>query len=63
LSLIRPDISEVFAQIFECNIASIKMSEKLDFKTVMKKESSNEEVLNYLPFNKKILVKKELSTK
>jgi hypothetical protein len=63
LSQIRPDISEVFAQIFECNLPSIRMIEKLSFKPVMTKESSNEEVLHYLPFYKKILMKKELFIK
>ncbi|MGA2408662.1 MAG: GNAT family N-acetyltransferase [Bacteroidales bacterium] len=63
LSQIRPDISKVFAQLFECNLPSIRMCEKLGFKTVMKIESANEEVLHYLPFNKKILMTKELFIK
>jgi hypothetical protein len=59
----RPDISEAFAQIFECNLSSIRLCEKLGFRKVMIKESLNDNVLNYLPFNRKILVKNELIIK
>jgi hypothetical protein len=60
LSNRRPDITAAYAQIFECNLPSIKMSEKQGFKIIMTKMSVNEDILQYLPCNKKILVKKEL---
>jgi len=60
LSRIKPDVSEVYAQIFSCNTPSVKTYEKANFKVIMIKESSNQEILKYLPSNKKILMKKEL---
>jgi hypothetical protein len=60
LSQLRPDISEIFTQIFECNRPSLRSAEKLGFKPVLIKESLKEEILNYLPFNKKILLKKTI---
>jgi hypothetical protein len=60
LSEIRPDISEIYAQIFNCNTPALKTFEKLNFKKVMMKESSREDITQYLPSNKKFLMKKEL---
>ena len=60
LSKSKPDISQVHAQIFGCNTPSIKTYEKANFTVVKIKESSNEEILNYLPSNKMILMKKEI---
>jgi hypothetical protein len=60
LSQIRPDISEIYDQIFDCNIPALKTDEKLNFKIVMVKESFRENITQYLPSDKKILVKKEL---
>ena len=54
----KTDVSEVYAQIFDCNIPSIKTYEKENFKVIMVKESLNKEILHYLPSNKKILMKK-----
>lgn len=59
----KPDVSEVYAQIFGCNISSIRAAEKAGFNAVMIKESSNKEICNYLPSNKKLLMKKNLLTK
>jgi hypothetical protein len=58
----NPDISEAYTQIYGCNHAAIKANEKADFKIVMVKESTNLEILQYLPSNKKLLMKKELFT-
>lgn len=58
-----PDISQAYTQIYSCNLPAIKANEKANFKVVMIKESSNEEILHYLPSNKKLLMKKELFTK
>lgn len=55
-----PNISQVFTQIYGCNIPAIKANEKVGFRTVMTKESSNKEILRYLPSNKKLLMKREL---
>jgi hypothetical protein len=59
----EPKVSSICAQIFSCNIPSIKTYEKANFKVIMIKESFNEEILHYLPSNKKILMKKELFSK
>lgn len=59
----KPDITEVWAQIFSCNAPSIRTYEKANFKIVMIKESSNEDILKFLPSNRKILMKKELYIK
>jgi hypothetical protein len=59
----KPDVSEAYAQIFSCNLPSIKSAEKENFNVVMIKESSNKEICRYLPSNKKILMKKDLLTK
>jgi hypothetical protein len=63
LSKSHPDVTEVWAQIFDCNIPSIKTYEKENFQLVMIKESSNKEMVNYLPSGKKFLYKKDISMK
>lgn len=63
LARANPDVSEVYAQIFGCNVPSIKTYEKASFKLIMVKEASNKEIINYLPSDKKILMKKELFAK
>ena len=57
---IKPDVMLANAQIFNCNIPSIKTYEKAGFVKVLIKESINEEILEYLPSNKKILLKKDI---
>lgn len=63
LLLINSNITEVYVQVFGNNLPAIRAYEKVNFKVVMIKESSNEEILHYLPSNKKILMKKDLLTK
>jgi hypothetical protein len=58
----KPDVSDVYAQIFSCNIPSIKTYEKAGFRTILEKEAVNKEIKFYLPSDKKILMKKELFT-
>jgi hypothetical protein len=58
---INPNMTSVYAQIFSCNAPSIRTYEKANFIVVMIKESSREEILHYLPSNKKILMKKNYS--
>lgn len=55
-----PETSEVYTQVFGCNIAAIKANEKIGFKIIDSKESTNEEILLYLPSNKKLLLRKKL---
>jgi len=49
---------EIYIQVFGNNIAAIKAYKNLGFKEYKKIESNNKEVLSYLPFNKKVLLKK-----
>jgi len=56
----NPSVTDAYTQIYASNIAAIKANQKADFKIVMVKESPNEEILRYVPSNKKVLMKKEL---
>ena len=56
----KPDIKEAWVQVFCCNTPSLKTFQRSNFKIVMVKESSNEEINKYLPFNKKYLLKRDL---
>jgi hypothetical protein len=56
----KPDVKEAYIQIFSCNTPSLRSSANQGFKTVMEKESTNQEILKYLPSNKKFLVRREL---
>lgn len=58
----KPDVSEVYAQIFSCNVPSIRTYEKAGFHTILEKEAVNKEIRFYLPSDKKILMKKEIFT-
>ncbi len=58
LSKLRPDIKEVVTQIFDCNTASKRAAEKLNFNVTLIKESANEKILAYLPSNKKVFMSK-----
>lgn len=57
-----PTLDAMYVQVFGNNLPAIKAYEKVDFEVVMSKESSNEEILRYLPSNKKIVMKKKLFT-
>ena len=56
----RPEIREVYVDTFVCSKASLRTNEKLGFEVVEIKESKNPDILNYLPSNKKVLMKKVL---
>jgi hypothetical protein len=60
LSLVRPDISLVYDQMYECNIPAIKTDKKLNFSIQLIKKSSRKEIIQYLPSNKKILMMKKI---
>ena len=54
------NLTHCYAQIFSCNVPSIKTFEKANFNLIAIKESSSESILNYLPSNKKLLMAKDL---
>lgn len=60
LSLLRPDITEAYAQVFECNAPSLRTCEKLGFVPALIKKSENEDVIQYLPYHSKVLLRKKL---
>jgi ribosomal protein S18 acetylase RimI-like enzyme len=63
LRKVKPNITAMYVQVFGNNFPAIKAYERANFKAVMTKESSSEEIIQYLPSNKKTLMKKELITK
>ncbi len=62
LSQNREVISGAFVQVFGNNLAAIRAYEKASFKVQSIKESSMEKLSNYMPSNKKVLMKRELTT-
>jgi ribosomal protein S18 acetylase RimI-like enzyme len=56
----NPGINVAFVQIFSSNKPSIKTYERVGFKILKIVETHNNDILQYVPFNKKILMKKEL---
>ena len=60
LSRRNPEVRAAYAQIFSCNIPSIKTYEKASFVVVSSKESHRSEIIGYLPSDKKILMKMNL---
>lgn len=56
----KSGVKTVWLQIFDCNVASLKTYEKANFKIVSFKESLSEEIIRYLPSNKKYLLKKTI---
>ena len=53
-------VTEIYAQIFNCNIPSLKTYENEGFTIIDGKESIHEEIVNILPSPKKLLLKKNL---
>jgi len=60
LLAIKPDIKEVFTQIYGSNFRAINANKKTGFKIVLTKESDNEVINLYLPSTNKVMMKKEL---
>lgn len=56
----HPSANEIYAQIFDCNIPSLKTYQKAGFEIVNTKTSEEKEITHYLPSSKKILLKKNL---
>jgi hypothetical protein len=57
---INPNITEMYVQVFGNNIRAIKAYEGINFKVVQIKESKNEEIIHYLPSNRKLLMRNDL---
>jgi ribosomal protein S18 acetylase RimI-like enzyme len=60
LSNINSSIKEMYIQVFGNNIPAINAYKKVNFVEVISKESHNKEVFQYLPSDKKILMKKNI---
>jgi hypothetical protein len=58
----NPEITKVLSQTFDCNAPSLRSKEKTEYTVLETKESSNQEILNYLPSNKKVVMMKEIIT-
>lgn len=56
---LKPSIKEVYVDMFSSSKA-LRTNLKMGFEIVQEKESKSEEILNYLPTNKRILLRKKL---
>ena len=52
-------IKKSYVQVFENNISAIKVHQKSGYEIVKRLESKHPEILNYLPYNVKLLMAKE----
>jgi len=52
------NVNSVWAQIFSCNVPSLKTYEKAGFTVVTTRQATNKEIENYLPSNKKYVLTK-----
>ncbi len=57
---INPKVSEVYTHVFSNNTPAIRANQKIGFRIVDKIGSNDERILSYLPFNEKLLLKREL---
>lgn len=55
---IYPELNKVQVQVFKNNSAAIKLYERIGFKTSKVYTSNNDEILEFLPFNQKLLMEK-----
>jgi ribosomal protein S18 acetylase RimI-like enzyme len=55
------NISEIYVQVYGNNIPAIRTYERANFKIQLIKESANEDIINYMPSSKKILMKREFT--
>jgi ribosomal protein S18 acetylase RimI-like enzyme len=60
LSFLKRNLSHAYIQVFGNNIAAIKAYEKANFFVVLSKESQIKETNDLMPYNIKILMKREL---
>lgn len=57
-----PSANEIYAQIFDCNIPSLKTYQRAGFEIINTKISKEKKITDYLPSSKKILLKKNLGS-
>lgn len=57
-----PDITQVYTQVFDCNIPAVKVYERNGFRIVETKESGDNRILNYLPSKKKLVMYKNVNS-
>jgi len=57
----NPAVSEIYIQVFGNNVPAIRAYEKANFKIQLIKKSSNTELLNYMPSDKKLLMMRKLN--
>lgn len=62
LSYNKSNVSECYLQVYGCNKSGIKAYERIGFKTILIKESTNKNILDYLPSKSKILMKRDIKT-
>lgn len=55
---VTPEVA--YVQVFGNNIAAIKAYERAGFQTISSKVSSNDKILDYMPFGEKVLMKRAL---
>lgn len=60
LKKIKPVVNTMYVQVFGNNSPAIKAYEKAGFYIVKTVEATNKKILNYLPSDRKILMKKEI---
>jgi len=58
--LAYPTIKKAQTQVFKINTLSIRLCERLGFKVTKAHNSTNSEILNYLPSNEKCILEKDL---
>lgn len=56
----KPEITDAYAHVFECNTPSLRTCEKLGFKQFLIKRSHTDDIMHYLPFHSKVLLRKAL---
>jgi hypothetical protein len=57
----KPNVTYIYVQVFGNNLPAIRAYEKAGFKTTHVKQSSDMQILSYMPSNKKILMKRVLT--
>lgn len=55
-----PSLQKAQCQVFKSNIFAVKVSMKNGYKIVKSYKSSNDDILQFLPFNEKLLMEKSL---
>ena len=56
----RPEVKTVYTQIYGSNFRAINANRKAGFEILLTKSSDNEAILNYLPSQSKVMMKKDL---